>query len=129
MSSNFAYIMPKNSLAKSSKTHALVDKIIEKLASIPNYIELRNNIEAIKMCCIMIEHAVNNKGKKEKERINKAEILFQVWTRTFNSMTPAELKTLGSHIDYLWENGQIKKKGIWSVIKHTVCDWAIRRIL
>ena len=129
MTSNFAYIMPKNSLAKSSKTHILVNKIIEKLSEIPNYIELRNNIEAIKMCCIMVEHAVDNKGKKDKEKIDKADIIYQVWTRAFSGMNPTELRTLASHIDYLWENGQIKKRGLWSVFKHSICDWARRRLL
>ena len=127
--SNFVYINPKNSLAKSSNIYTLVNKLTEKISEIPNYLEMRNNLELIKMCCIIIEHEIDNSKVKAGMRIDKADILYQVWSRTFNGITPNDLKNLGSHITYLWENGQIKKKSILSVIKHCVFDWAKRRLL
>jgi len=127
MSSNFCYIMPKNGLAKDAKINSLVSKIIQKVAEIPNHNEYKNNMELLKMVCVMVEHAINN--KTEKIKIDKKDIVFQVWTRLFNALQPKELVDLGNNIEYLWQNGQIKKKKLWSVVKHSVSDWFQRKIL
>jgi len=127
MSSNFCYIMPKNGLAKDAKINSLVSKIIQKVAEIPNHNEYKNNMELLKMVCVMVEHAINNKS--EKIKIDKKDIVFQVWTRLFNGLQPKELVDLGNNIEYLWQNGQIKKKKLWSVVKHSVSDWFNRKIL
>lgn len=127
MSSNFCYIMPKNGLAKDAKINSLVQKIIQKVAEIPNHNEYKNNMELLKMVCVMVEHAIDN--KHEKIKIEKKDIVFQVWTRLFNGLQPKELTDLGNNIEYLWQNGQIKKKKLWSVVKHSVSDWFNRKIL
>jgi cell division protein ZapA (FtsZ GTPase activity inhibitor) len=119
--------MPKNGLAKDAKMNTIVQKIIQKVADIPNHNEYRGNMELLKMVCIMIEHAIDN--KKEKIKIDKKDLVFQVYTRLWNGMKPDELKTIENNIQFLWENGQIKKKGFWYVVKHSVCDWVSRKIL
>ena len=85
------------------------------------------NMELLKMVCCMIEHAVNNKNKKIK--IDKKDLVFNVYTRLWNGMKPQDLKDLENNIQYLWENGQIKKKGLWKVVTSSVSDWFRRRIL
>jgi len=128
MASNFCYINPKNSLAKDAKINSLVSKIMEKITDIPNHNDYKNNMELLKMVCIMIEHAIDN--SKAKIKIDKKDIVYQVYTRTFGcSIKPQDLKDLEANIHYLWENAQIKKKGLWSIVKHSVCDWCKRRIL
>lgn len=127
MSSNFCYIMPKNGLAKDAMINSLIAKIIQKVADIPNHQEYKNNMELLKMVCCMIEHAVDNKDKKIK--IDKKDLVFSVYTRLWNGMKPQDLKDLEANIQYLWENGQIKKKGFWKVITCSVSDWFRRRIL
>jgi predicted ATP-dependent Lon-type protease len=129
MSSNFCYINPKNSLAKDAKINSLVAKIIQKVAEIPNHQEYKNNMELLKMVCLMVEHAIDNTGKKDKLRIDKKDIVFSVYTRLWNAMSPLDIKALDANIQYLHENGQIIKKGLWSVIKHSICDWCNRKIL
>ena len=119
--------MPKNGLAKDAKINSLVSKIIQKVAEIPNHNEYKNNMELLKMVCVMVEHAINN--KTEKIKIDKKDIVFQVWTRLFNALQPKELVDLGNNIEYLWQNGQIKKKKLWSIVKHSVSDWFQRKIL
>ena len=127
--SNFVYINPKNSLAKSGKIFTLVNKISEKISELPNYQDMRNNLELIKMCCIIVEHEIDNSKVKANLKIDKADILYQVWTKIFHNITPTDLKNLASHITYLWENDQIRRKTMWSIVKHCVCDWAKRRLL
>ena len=127
MSSNFSYIFPKNGLAKDAKINKLIAKIIEKVGSIPNHNEYRMNLEMLTMVCCMIEHGINN--KKEKKKIDKKDIVFQVYNRLWNGMSPQNLKDLEANIEYLHENGQIVKKKLWSVIKHSCIDWFERKIL
>jgi hypothetical protein len=125
--SHFAYIQPKNALAKDTEIHGLVAKIISKINDIPNHNEYRHNLEMLKMVCVMIEHAIDNKQRKSK--IDKKDIVFMVWNRVWSGMRPEELKSLEQNIQFLWENGFIKKKKLWSVIKHSCADWFQRKIL
>jgi predicted ATP-dependent Lon-type protease len=129
MSGNFCYINPKNSLAKDAKINSLVAKIIQKVAEIPNHQEYKNNMELLKMVCLMVEHAIDNTGKKEKLRIDKKDIVFSVYTRIWNGFSPQDIKSLEANIAYLHENNLIIKKGMWCIVKHSVCDWFNRKIL
>ena len=92
MSSNFCYIMPKNSLAKDIQIQKLVVKIMEKVTDIPFHTEYKNNMELLKMVCVMIEHAIDNKDKQHK--IYKKDIVFQVYNRVFGSLNPQQIKDL-----------------------------------
>lgn len=125
--SNFAYIQPKHGLAKENEVHRLVAKIVEKVGEIPSHHEHKHNLELLKMVCVMIEHAIDNKGKKYK--IDKKDIVFQVWAKLWNTLNPGDIKSIEANIAFLWENGFIVKKSLWCVVKHSVCDWVQRKIL
>lgn len=127
MSSNFCYINPKNGLAKDQKVIHLIVKIIQKVSDIPNIVDYKYNLELLTLVCCMIEHGIDN--KKEKVKIDKCDIVFQVYNRLFNNMSPNDIKGLTSNITYLHENGRIKKRGLWTVISSSICDWVTRRIL
>lgn len=127
MSSSFCYVMPKNSLSKDVKINTLVARIIQKIGEIPNHREYAANMELLKMVCTIIEHEIDN--KKGKIKIDKKDIVMQVYTRMYNGLTPQALKDLGANIEYLWENGQIKRKGVFKIAAAKVCDWFERRIL
>ena len=125
-SSAFCYVNPKHSLAADVKTNLLVNQIIEKVSDIPNHIEYKHNMELLKMVCSILEQEVDN--KKNNIKIDKKDIVFRVWNRLFDAMKPADIKDLEANIKYLWENGQIKKKGFLKVAYASVCDWFRRRI-
>jgi hypothetical protein len=127
MSSNFCYVMPKNSLSKDVRINTLVSQIIQKIGDIPNHHEYRGNMELLKMVCTIIEHEVDN--KKAKVKINKKDVVFQVYGRIWSGLSPETLKALDANIEYLWENGQIKRKSIFRIAAAKVCDWFERRIL
>lgn len=126
MSSAFCYAQPKNSLAKDVKVKTLVEKIVQKVADIPQYKEYKNNVELLKMVCCIVEHEIDN--RKAKAKLDKKDIVFQVYTRCW-TLTPVDLKDLEANIQYLWENGQIKRPKFFKVIVANVCDWFNRRIL
>ena len=124
---SFAYINPKNSLEKDVEVHRLVAKILEKISDIPKHQEYKYSLELLKMICLMIEHGIDNKGKKVKT--NKKDIVFQVFNKLWTGITPLEIKAIDANIEFLWENGFIVRKGWWSIIKHSVADWFSRKIL
>jgi hypothetical protein len=84
-------------------------------------------MELLKMVCSILEQEVDN--KKNKIKIDKKDIVFRVWNRLFDSMKPSDIKDLEANIQYLWENGQIKRKAFLKVCVACVCDWVRRRIL
>lgn len=127
MSSSFVYIQPKNSLAKDTETHKLVSTIVEKISEIPKYHEHKHDLELLKMVCLIIEHAIDNTGKKVKT--DKKDIAFQVYTKLWTNLAPNDISTIDANIKFLIENNFIVKKSRWSIFKHSVCDWVNRKIL
>jgi hypothetical protein len=124
---NFCYINPKNSLSKNIKLTKIVNQIAEKISDIPDFRKFQSDLELLKMVTIMVEHSVNN--KKEKIKIDKKDIVFQVYIKVFGTISPEKLKDIDGNIQYLWENNQIVKKKFWSVLKHSLYDWFERKIL
>lgn len=116
MSSAFCYAQPKNSLAKDVKIKTLVEKIVQKVSDIPQYKEYKNNVELLKMVCCIVEQEIDN--RKVKAKLDKKDIVFQVYTRCW-SLNPVDLKDLEANIQYLWENGQIKRKGFLKSLLRT----------
>jgi len=77
----------------------------------------------------MVEHGIDNSGRKDGTKIEKKDIVFQVITRMWAGTTPGELKSIDANIQFLWENGFIVRRSRWKVIKHSFCDWIHRKIL
>lgn len=123
----FVYITPKNSLSKDIKISRIIESISMKVLEIPNIKTLHLNLEILKMICIMIEHSIDN--KKEKVKIDKKNICMQIYNKVFGTLNGDILKGIEANIQYLWENDMIKKKKIWSIVKHSVMDWINRKIL
>jgi hypothetical protein len=125
--SSFCYINPKNSLLRETKNSEVINQILEKVSNIPNFIDLKHNLELLKLVCVCIEHSVNNKNSQVK--IDKKDIVYQVYKKLYANLSPQDLINIGANVQYLWENKQIKKKKISSIIKHCTIDWFKRRIL
>lgn len=126
MSSSFVFVNPQNALYRDAKVSKLINKILEKVSNIPNYQDHRNDMELLRMITIMIEHSVNNKGKKVK--IDKADIVFQIYNKLFDKITPNEINSIKSNIEYLHNNNHIKKVGCLNVIIGILKDWFKRRV-
>ena len=126
MSSHFVFVNPQNALYRDAKISKLVKKILDKISDIPNYQDHRNDMELLRMITIMIEHSVNN--KKNKVKIDKADIVFQVYNKLFEKITPTEINSIKSNIEYLHNNGHIKKIGFFNVVSGILKDWFKRHI-
>ena len=125
--SSFCYINPLNGLARDKKIYEAVDKIVIKVTEIPRHTEYKMDLEMLTMICVMIEHLIDNKDKKIK--INKKDIVFDVYKRVFGNLKPEDLTIIDKNIQYLFENKRIKKKSILTVVSSSVCDWFYRKVL
>lgn len=125
--SSFCYINPLNGLKRDKKIYEAVDKIVMKITEIPRLSEYKMDLELLTMICTLIEHIINNKDKKVK--INKKDIVFDVYKKTFGNLKAEDLTIIDKNIQYLFENGKIQKKSILSVISSSVYDWFYRKVL
>lgn len=125
--SSFCYINPKNSLARDKKTHEAINKIVCKISDIPRHTEYKLDLELLTMICVMTEHLIDNKDKKIK--IDKKNVVFDVYKQLFGNLKAEDLIVIDKNIQYLFENGKIKKKSIFSVVSSSVCDWIYRKVL
>jgi len=125
--SSLCYINPKNSLARSAKFSRTVDKIVCKASEVPDHIKYKLDIEFLTMVCVMIEHLIDN--KKEVVKVDKKDIVFCVYGKLFGTLMPNDIQVIMSNIQYLFENGKIKKKTMFKVITSSICDWIERKIL
>jgi len=124
---SLSYINPKNSLARDKVIVDARTKIMEKLAEVPEYTTRKLDLEMLTLACLAAEHLVDN--SKLKVKIDKKDLVLQVYTRLFSGVTPSELKVIEANIQYLWDNGKIIKKSLWSIVKHSVADWFHRKIV
>jgi len=125
--SSLCYVNPKNSLARSAKFSKTVDMIVCKAAEVPNHIKYKLDLEFLTMICVMVEHLIDN--KKEVVKVDKKDLVFCVYGKLFGTLTPTDVQVIESNIQYLFENGKIKQKGIFKVITSCIWDWIKRKIL
>ncbi len=121
MSSNFTYIDPKNRLKREIKQTLLIKKIVERAKCIPDIINLRHDTEFLKFVCCIIENEVNNSKKKNK--IDKKNIVFEVFKELFGKIGSDDLIEIGKNIEYLIENNQIVKIGKIKKVFKVMFNW------
>ena len=124
---SLSFINPKGRLKREADVVKARDKIIQKLSEVPDYINRRMDLEMLLMVCIATEHLLVTSDPKHKH--DKKEFVLSVYTRLFNAITPAEIKTIEQNIQFLYDAGKIVKKSLWSIVKHSVADWFHRKII
>jgi len=67
--------------------------------------------------CNIVENIVVKKNKKQKQPVNKKELVVDALSVLFNYSEPEKL-LIASLIDYLFDNDQIKRKGIYKLTKN-----------
>lgn len=118
------YIQPKNSLSRETKKQKLLGQITEKLERVMSSQLKKNDLEFISLVCNIVENVIS-----KKDKINKKEFVFDIFQMLYNNELTQEDKTMiGNHIEYLWENEQIKKVDIFTKTKAIVGSWFHRKI-
>jgi hypothetical protein len=96
---------------------------LEKITDLPQEVRNKHSTELLKMVCNCIENAINNKGKKDKMKIDKKLICIQIYSSLFGGLTPQDLETIGKNVEYLHDNDQIVKYSLFQVVTATAWRW------
>jgi hypothetical protein len=121
--SSFAYIKPQNTLYKDYKVAKVQKQILEKITDLPQEIRNKHSTELLKMVCNCIEASIDNKGKKDKMKIDKKIICIQIYSSLFGNISPTDIDTIQKNIEYLHDNKQIQKYGFFKVATATAWSW------
>ena len=98
----------ENKLEEHSIYHQLIEMIANKIIKIPNFINLKNEIELVKTVCNIIENSIKSGNRKRSNPIDKKKLVIDVFQRVYN-INDLEKITLGSMIDFLFNNKHINK--------------------
>jgi len=118
----------KNSLKKHILVYTLIEKVAEKIKLIPQHEKLRVEIELVKTVCNIVENMVSNKNKKQKQPIDKKQLVIDALSFVFSYSEP-EKELIASLISYLFNNDQIKKMGIYKLTKNYFVSWTSTKYL
>jgi hypothetical protein len=118
----------KNSLKKHHIVFTLIEKVAEKIKLIPQYERLRTEIELVKTVANIVENMISKKNKKQKQPIDKKQLVVDALSAVF-SYSDTEKELIASLIDYLFNNDQIKKMGIYKLSKNYFISWTNTKYL
>jgi len=113
---NLPNVKFKNNLSKHNIVYSLIEQISEKIKLIPQHEKLRTEIELVKTCCNIVENLVQRKNKKQKQPINKKQLVVDALSIVFN-YSETEKELVYSLIDYLFNNDQIKRFSYYKLSK------------
>ena len=119
MSDSLANVKFKNSLASFSKENRLITAIVEEIKKIPNYEQLKSNIEIIEHILQLIINGIHPTNDDIDVRVVATKILNTLFTYSLPEQTLIE-----ESIKYLTSNKIIKKRSyivkLFNSVKHTI---------
>jgi len=128
--STFSFLKPANGLWKDAKIAKVKSRILEKVTDIPHEArDNKNSTELLLLICNMIEHSIDNTGKKSKLRIDKKCLLISIYKGLFGDLSPGDCDMLSKNIEFLHDNSHIKKQSALKVCVYGVVDWVKRKVL
>jgi len=116
----------KNNLEKHFVFNNTVASLHEKLNTIHDISKLRLDPELTLLVCNLVENTV---GDNDKMKLDKKELVVLILAKVFTDITDAEKESVKTQIEFLFNNGKIKKvktsKKVWYYFK----EWIKRRFL
>jgi hypothetical protein len=122
--------LPDIKLKHSAKNvileNTLIKSIVDKIKLIPQFDQLKNDIELTEHVCNLVENSIT-KNKKSKP-IDKKNLVIKIIVLLFNLNTEGEKKNIEQHIDYLHNNKMINKIPLSKKILNSLKNWGLRQI-
>jgi hypothetical protein len=116
----------KNNLEKHFVFNNTVASLHEKLNTIHDISKLRLDPELTLLVCNLVENTV---GDNDKMKLDKKELVVLILAKVFTDLSDAEKESIKTQIQFLFNNGKIKKvktsKKVWYYFK----EWVKRRFL
>ena len=117
-------IQSKNTLLRDKRFYEIKDIILKRLQEFPNITSYKFNNEFLSFAMTLIEHLV-----KKKDKINKKELLFEIFDVLFPELTSEEKQQIGAGVEFLLDNKQIKKVSSYKLFKTSCSEWITRKFL
>ena len=129
--SSFSFMKPANGLWKDAKISKIHNKVLERLTELPLEVRAnKHNMELLSLVCNLIENAgINNKEKCAKLKIDKKQLLIQIYNSLYGSISPADCELLSKNIEFLHDNGHIVKLSSWQMFAYCIAGWFKRKVL
>lgn len=117
-------IVPQNSLKRDLKKTEIRDTIISRINKFEDINKYKVDTEFIKLICNLIEYYV-----KKKYNINKKDLFFEIHSRIFPLVIDEEKVAINKIIEFIFENGHIKKLSYYKLFVSCFSDWVKKKIL
>ena len=113
----------KKKLKNLDRLGELTKQTTDKIHSMPNYQELKNDLEVILYVCTIVENEIKQNKTKSYD---KKQIVIDMLQRVFNYL-PDELIFISKHIDFLHINDLIKKVSDCEKAGNKVFNWFLKK--
>jgi translation initiation factor 2B subunit (eIF-2B alpha/beta/delta family) len=129
--SSFAFLKPANQLWKDAKISKVHKRILERITDMPHEIrENKHNMELLSLICNMIENSgIKNREKNDKLKIDKKQLLIQIYKSLYGNLTPQDCEILSKNIEFLHDNNHIVTHPWYRLATSCLVDWVKRKIL
>jgi translation initiation factor 2B subunit (eIF-2B alpha/beta/delta family) len=129
--SSFAFLKPANQLWKDAKISKVHKRILERITDMPHEIrENKHNMELLSLICNMIENSgIKNREKNDKLKIDKKQLLIQIYKSLYGNLTPQDCEILSKNIEFLHDNNHIVTHAWYRLVTSCLVDWLKRKVL
>jgi translation initiation factor 2B subunit (eIF-2B alpha/beta/delta family) len=129
--SSFAFLKPANQLWKDAKISKVHKRILERITDMPHEIrENKHNMELLSLICNMIENSgIKNREKNDKLKIDKKQLLIQIYKSLYGNLTPQDCEILSKNIEFLHDNNHIVTHPWYRLVTSCLVDWLKRKVL
>lgn len=116
-------ISPKHELGQDIKTAEIKNKICDRLNKIENLQIYKLNSEFLVLACNLIEYYV-----KKKYNIDKSNLLISIYDTIFANLTDDEKAAVRQNIQFIWNNGHIKKIAYYKLMFCGIKEWLKKKV-
>jgi translation initiation factor 2B subunit (eIF-2B alpha/beta/delta family) len=111
----------KNSLKSFITSNVIVNNLIKEIQTIPNYQNLKYDMELVERICQTIEEKVKKGNSKSTNKIDKKQLVINVLQQLFQ-LNPTEIQIVDKTIEYFVSNGIVKNKTIFKKLFSCLVD-------
>ena len=113
----------KRSLQAHDLYHTTLQRILDIVQKIPQYLDIKDDPETLLLVCNLIENIVPTNSK-----IDKQALAVDIMTGLY-SLTPDEQTKTKTQIQFLYNNKKIKKTGLVKMSVSFVTNWIKKKFL
>jgi len=123
----FFHVSPKNALLRNKQKNRIISGIHAKIVDEhPDFKKLSRDLNLLNLVANIIENNIDNKNKKI--RIDKLEIVYEVYQRLYGNLTEDDRLFYKEQIEYLLEINKIKKIPMWKKVVKVMMNFLEKRL-